>query len=134
MAKQKPRPVLPDYSLELLLDYDGQLVMLDQGYTMRFEISRCKVTPGRPHGIRYSLTLHDDTGKRILGFDNAHAVPATRRERTRMSPMHSVYDHLHKTAKDKGRPYRFIDAAKLLTDYFDAVERELTSRGIPFTA
>lgn len=52
MAREKRLPVPPDYSLELLLDYDGQLVLLDQGYTMRFEITRCKVIPGRPHGLR----------------------------------------------------------------------------------
>jgi len=27
-----------------------------------------------PHGIRYSLTLHDKYGARVLGYDNAHAV------------------------------------------------------------
>ena len=31
-------------------------------------------TVHRPHGIRYSFTLHDTDGTRLLGFDNAHGV------------------------------------------------------------
>ena len=27
-----------------------------------------------PHGIRYSLTLHEPYGKNVLCYDNAHAV------------------------------------------------------------
>jgi hypothetical protein len=30
----------------------------------------------RPHGLRYSLTLHGPGGKRLVGFDNAHGVAA----------------------------------------------------------
>ncbi len=25
-----------------------------------------------PHGIKYSLTLHDQNNRRIIGYDNAH--------------------------------------------------------------
>ncbi len=39
-------------------------------------MSASRVEPGRdsPHGIRYTLTLHAPSGKRLLGYDNAHAV------------------------------------------------------------
>ena len=36
------------------------------------EVSRVDVTAERPHGIRYSLTLHAPTSERLMGFDNAH--------------------------------------------------------------
>jgi hypothetical protein len=32
------------------------------------------VTPERPHGLKYSLTLHAEDGARLLGFDNAHRI------------------------------------------------------------
>ncbi len=63
-----------DKTLETLLDLDGEIFPMENGYWTKFEASR--VTPIRqiPHGIRYSLTLHDRNNTRILGFDNAHAV------------------------------------------------------------
>ena len=63
-----------DKTLETLLDLNGEIFPMENGYWTKFEASR--VTPIRqiPHGIRYSLTLHDRNNTRILGFDNAHAV------------------------------------------------------------
>jgi hypothetical protein len=34
-----------------------------------------------PRGVRCALSLHDRYGTRLLGFDNAHAVNPTRRQR-----------------------------------------------------
>jgi len=35
------------------------------------DVARVGVTPERPHGIKYSLTLHAPDGTRLIGFDNA---------------------------------------------------------------
>ena len=45
-----------------------------------------------------------------------------------------VTDHWHRTMSDPGRPYAFKDAAGLIDDFFDEVERVLTERGVPFQA
>jgi hypothetical protein len=37
------------------------------------------VSPVKPHGPDYSLTLHGLDGERLVGFDNAH--PERNRER-----------------------------------------------------
>ena len=61
-----------DASLETLLDLDGGIFLMDSGYWAKFEASRVEPAKQIPHGIRYSLTLHDRNNTRILGFDNAH--------------------------------------------------------------
>lgn len=63
-----------DHALEYPLAFDGRVHWLEQGYCIRFEIRRVESETPRPHGLSYSFTLHDSEGKRILGFDNAHAV------------------------------------------------------------
>jgi hypothetical protein len=71
--------------------------------------------------------LHASDGTRLMGFDNAHAVPALggRKKATAAS------DHWHRTADDVGRPYKFIDAETLLDNFFDEVERILTELDVP---
>ena len=46
-------------TLDTLLDLDGEIFPMDNGYWTKFEASRVIPTPQIPHGIRYSLTLHD---------------------------------------------------------------------------
>lgn len=125
MSKGKRPAAATDYGLELLLDYNGRTMYLDGGYTMKFVIGRTEVTPERPHGLSYSFTLHDEYNRRVIGFDNAHRVKPLGRAK---SP--KTYDHWHTTAVDKGRPYKFTDAATLVRDFFDAAERYLETRGI----
>jgi hypothetical protein len=67
----------PEHTLEFLLAFDGRRHVYPEGYHLRFEIRRVAPTSERPHGLRYSFTLHDRNGKRLLGFDNAHGVPPT---------------------------------------------------------
>ena len=118
-----------EYTLEFLLDFDGRRHWYEGGYSVRFEIRRVKATRDRPHGLRYSFTLHSPDGRRIVGFDNAHALPA-KRSRSKRRPV--VADHWHRTQADLGRPYPFTSAEKLIDDFFDEVERVLTERGVPF--
>jgi Family of unknown function (DUF6516) len=74
-------------------------------------------SPEKPHGLDYSLTLHDSENQRLLGFDNSHPVrqgtgPGAR---TRVE-----YDHKHKGKRI--RFYDYHDAVTLLTDFWTEVE------------
>lgn len=112
-----------DRNLEALLDLDGQTVVLDeQGHVVRFSVKQVKPTRHRPHGLSYSLTLHDRTGRRLLGFDNAHSVE---RPGGRFVEQPRVYDHVHRGAQDAGKPYEFSNAGRLLVDFWAAVDRML---------
>ena len=117
-----------DASLDTLLDLDGQsFVITDQGDFVKFVVKRTAVTQTRPHGLSYSFTLHAPDGTRLVGFDNAHDVPA---RGSRFKRRNESTDHWHRTEKDLGRPYEFKDAETLLDDFFDKVERVLRDRGI----
>src|SRR6266850_5242780 len=118
-----------DYGVEFLLTFDGHICELADDYWMKFEIKRVEATTERPHGLVYSLTLHAPDGVRLLGFDNAHGVPAAG-SRSRRSPAAS--DHWHRTENDPGRPYAFNDADTLLADFFREVRRVLTERGVSY--
>ena len=118
-----------DHTLAFLLDFDGRIHDLEQGYWLKFEIKRVDETPVRPHGLSYSFTLHGPDGNRLLGFDNAHPVPAMGRSAKR--PIAS--DHWHRTVNDKGQPYRFVDADTLLADFFAEVRRVLAEHGVSET-
>ena len=58
------------------------------GRRLAWEIERSKDIP---HGIRYALTLHAPSGKRILGYDNAHAVKVKKYSGQRL-----LFDHKHR--------------------------------------
>jgi hypothetical protein len=117
-----------EHTLDFLLDFDGRYHWYDGGYHLRFKIRRIVPTGARPHGLRYSFTLHDSGGTRLLGFDNAHALRSKWPASRKYGP---VADHWHRDEKDPGRPYQFRDAATLLEDFFNEVERLLNERGIP---
>ena len=111
-----------DHSLDTLLDLDGQVLFVDDKarFWVKFEARRVEPDAERPYGVRYSLTLHDARGVRLVGFDNAHPGGGERRG--------SVADH-----RDRGatiRPYHYLDAATLLADFWAEVERVLRERGV----
>jgi len=95
-----------DYALEVLLDLDA----------FEFQV---EPTAGRPHGIKYSLTLHDPAESRIYGLDNAHAARRRRPE----------FDHRHVYGGRRLVPYTFRGPAELLEDFYREVERILRERG-----
>ncbi len=109
-----------DYELEALLDLDGFEFRFAQGYRVKLQAQRIEATAGRPHGIKYSLTLHDPQGERIYGLDNAHGIGR-----------HAVrYDHRHVYGRRKVVPYVYSGPAKLLEDFYREVERILLERGV----
>lgn len=65
-----------DYGLEYLLGYDERIHYFDEAYWLKFEFKRVHKSKERPHGLDYSMTLHAPNGTRLVGFDNAHQVPA----------------------------------------------------------
>lgn len=118
-----------EHTLEFLLDFDGRRHWYEGGYWLKFEIKRVEKSEERPHGLRYSFTLHAPDGTRLVGFDNAHSVPSKGSHfKKRLGPT----DHWHRTESDPGRPYAFKDAEKLIEDFFKEVERALKERDVPF--
>ena len=120
----------PEHQLEFLLAFDGRIHHLEAGYWLKFRIKRIEADERRPHGLSYSFTLHEPSGKRVVGFDNAHGVTGTG---PRFGKRPEARDHWHRTEDDPGRPYRFIDAETLVDDFFAEVERTLRERGIGTT-
>jgi len=39
----------------------------------KVEAIRVEPSLKMPHGVKYSLTLHNRSNKRVIGFDNAHS-------------------------------------------------------------
>ena len=117
----------PDRTLDNLLDLNGEVPVVDPAgkHWVRFNVNRVPRSPQRPHGIAYSLTLHDEAGERLVGFDNAHAVTPTGgpsgRSRRR-------YDHKHRLRTV--RPYDYKDAATLVADFWAEVDGMLRERGV----
>lgn len=114
--------------IEALLDLDGIIIEQAGDYWTKFEARLIpKPTVEIPHGIRYSLTLHDRHGERIMGFDNAHAVKVKNK-----SKYHGrkTYDHRHRHSKDEGIPYEFVDAHQLIQDFWTEVDKVLKALGI----
>ena len=114
--------------LRYLLDLNGEVMVLDKEakYWAKFRVEPVANTPDRPHGIKYSLTLHDRANARIAGIDNAHAISVGSgpgRQRT------VVRDHMHRLAVVK--PYSFKGAGPLIRDFWelvDSVIRELEAK------
>lgn len=113
--------------LETLLDLDQVIIDQGDGYWVKFEVSKCTVSKERPHGIRYSLTLHNKYGKRLMGFDNAHAVHTP--SKNKYSGRIVEYDHTHCHSSDKGIPYNFVSPYQLMQDFFNRVDEVLKQQG-----
>lgn len=120
------KPEKVDYGLEYLLAFDGRVHIFEDGCWVKFEIKKGEATKERPHGLSYSFTLHGPDGTRLLGFDNAHGVPA---QGSKFKQRPAAHDHWHRTEADPGRPYKFTDVETLLTDFEKEVDRIIAARG-----
>ncbi|MCK5874006.1 MAG: hypothetical protein KAG82_04875 [Alcanivoracaceae bacterium] len=112
-----------DTGMDTLLELHGSIFDQGGGYWMKIEAWQVTVSKEVPHGIRYSLSLHEPYGMRILGYDNAHAVKPPKKFKYAGRIM--AYDHKHRHAADKGVPYVFSSAQQLLNDFFADVDRLL---------
>jgi len=57
-----------EHTLEYLLAFDGRRHWYEGGYFIKFEIRRVPAGNERPHGLKYSFTLHAPDGKRLIGM------------------------------------------------------------------
>lgn len=105
--------------LEYLLSLDGVCMNYEGEYWVKFEVKEVKKTTDRPHGIKYSLTLHDGTNKRLMGFDNAHSIKVS----SGFKGKKYSYDHVHKNANDPGTEYSFATPEQLIQDFWDEVDK-----------
>ena len=113
-----------DHSLDTLLLLDGETFIVEGAFWVKFVVKRVPTSSEKPHGLDYSLTLHDGDNQRLVGFDNAHSItegtgPGAR---TRIE-----YDHKHKG--ERVRFYNYADAVTLLDDFWTEVDLILKERG-----
>lgn len=118
--------VMRDKCLDTLLQLDGVTMfpIEGRGFWVKFDVAQVPVSSERPHGLKYSLTLHKPNGERIVGFDNAHEI------KTGSGPGKKVpteWDHKHRFRSIK--PYDYEDAAALLADFWSEVDGVLRELG-----
>src|SRR5579864_1742753 len=109
-----------DHELEVLLSLDGFEFQFAQGYRVKIAAESIESTRARPHGVKYSLSLHDPAGRRIYGLDNAHGTRRSRRE----------FDHRHVYGRRRIIAYIYRGPIELLEDFYREVERILRERGV----
>ncbi len=106
--------------LETLLQLDGEIFPMDNGFWVKFKVHRVAQNEHIPHGIRYSLTLHDKTNKRVVGYDNAHGIKPKKKK---YSGTRAVWDHKHNL--EHVIPYDFENALNLMEDFWKDVNAQI---------
>ncbi len=102
--------------LENLLNLHGEVFPMDNGYWIKFEVYEIEPTASIPHGIKYSLTLHDKNNHRVIGYDNAHSFKSSKKYGAKKE----TYDHIHKQMDIIA--YEFESASQLLEDFWKSAE------------
>lgn len=110
-----------DHGLKALLDLDGEIFIMDDQHWVKFECHLVEKNEHVPHGIKYSLTLHDKNNTRILGYDNAH--DSAKSKRKKFTAKRIVWDHKHE--REKVKTYDFSSADQLLVDFWHDVNAVL---------
>jgi len=113
---------------DYILDLHRRKIGYDNGFWVTMRVTRVTPTEGRPHGLKYALTLHDQNDDRILGYDNSHPVdvatgPAKKSHRP------TRFDHIDQRGKPS-IPYEFTTPYKLVEDFFAHVETILKKEGV----
>lgn len=106
-----------DPGLETLLDLNEEVFPMENGFYTKFNARRVEPTDQRPHGLRYSLTLLDRYGQRVLGFDNAHGIKPKKKK---FGAKKVTWDHKH--SQEKIENYEFESAGQLMEDFWAAVD------------
>lgn len=117
--------MIRDSSLDTLIQMNGDTYVInDKGYWVKFIVHKVAVSIERPHGLNYSLTLHNPNNGRLLGFDNAHSISegSGPGARTRIE-----YDHKHRGKTT--RFYNYKDAGTLISDFWAEVDSVLQEEG-----
>jgi len=107
-----------DASLNTLLELNGEIFPMDNGYWTKIEAYRTEPDRHIPHGIRYSITLHDRYNHRVLGFDNAHAYKPKKKK---FGACKITWDHKHR--REKILPYEYESSSQLLEDFWLETEQ-----------
>ena len=106
-----------DHGLETLLELDGEVFPMDNGFWVKFKVHITPENVHIPHGIRYSLTLHDKFNRRVIGYDNAHGIKPPKKKK--FSGNRKIWDHKHR--ESMVYPYEFESAFQLLEDFWNDV-------------
>ena len=116
-----------DPTFDTLLYLDGNVFVIDAigGHWVKFAVKRVIVNTARPHGVRYSLTLHASNGERLVGFDNAHSITIGKGPGAKV-PIE--FDHKHRLRSIM--PYEYQNAESLIADFWKEVEAVLAERGV----
>lgn len=109
-----------DLGLDILLQLSDEIFPMDNGYWTKIEAKTVIANEHIPHGVRYSLTLHNPNNIRILGYDNAHGIKPKKKK---YGAKRVVWDHRHK--RKIVEPYEFENAGQLLEDFWVDVEKIL---------
>ena len=102
--------------LENLLNLHGEVFPIKNGHWVKFEPIVVDSSTHIPHGIKYSLTLHDNRNHRVIGYDNAHSFKPTQKYGAKKE----TYDHIHK--KMEVSAYEFESAGQLMEDFWKSVD------------
>jgi len=100
-------------ALAVFLSLDDERFRLDDSHWVKFEVTRVEPSPQVPHGIKYSLTLHDRYNQCVLGYDNGHAMTGRKR---RYQARRQIWDHRHEG--DHVEPHDFGSPVKQLQDFW----------------
>jgi len=109
-----------DAELRTLLDLNGIIYPLENGYWVKFSAKEVKPTTQIPHGISYSLTLHDRNNTRVLGYDNAHSARRKIKRRKKYKARKISWDHKHH--QNSVTEYHFVSASQLINDFWNNVD------------
>ena len=109
-----------DPCLEALLDLDGMTYYYDSGHWIKYEAYKVTPCPEIPHGIRYSLTLHEPGGHRLFGIDNAHRFVPLRKT---FAARKVTWDHMHQ--REIVLPFDFESVNQLLDEFEQGIDAVL---------
>ena len=113
-----PHQKLNNPGLGVLLELDGEIFPMVNGYWTKIDAWMVMRNDSIPHGVRYSLSLHDSNNLRVLGYDNAHKFKTGTKG---FGDKKTEWDHKHE--ENKVKPYKFESAGQLLEDFWNDVKR-----------